>query len=527
MMSESNAKRNLMRNCTEQGKKIMIDLVLGLKSTFDNMKVNRLMRFGTKKKSEARSDIISLYNVKQKSGVEIIVQLKNIFNGLKLDARKKRIHEKRAFCTFCLGLGRQRFKCVQCEQLNQKKIHKLGKNACETNDSFSDDMDGDSMTYQSTLCSDIDLPDFKDCSDQNNVIDQTTDSVSIEHPPAKTDDKEVKVSCQYSIDDFELIKTIGRGSFAKVLMVELKKNHKIYAMKVINKKLITENNNLVQTEKYVFETGSNYPFLVSLHSSFQTDSRLFFVMEFVHGGDLMNFMQKRKRLPEEHARFYVAEIGLALNFLHTKGIIYRDLKLENVVLDHEGHIKLTDYGMCKQGMKPGDTTFTFCGTPNYMAPEILKEEAYGFSVDWWALGVVLYEMLVGKCPFSETSNLAEERLFEAILENHLHIPRSLSVETASVLKGFLNKNPIDRLGCNKYTGFHDVKTHPFFKSIDWEMLEQKQVIPLYKPQLNSDRDFANFASEFTEEPVHLTPDDPQIIDQSNFEDFDYVNPLLM
>ncbi|KAF0749068.1 atypical protein kinase C-like, partial [Aphis craccivora] len=414
-----------------------------------------------------------------------------------------------AFCTFCLGLGRQRFKCVQCEQLTQNEFHKLSKNACEINDSFSDDTDGNSISSQSTLCPDIDLPDLKDCSDQNNVIDQSTDSVSIEYPQVKTDDKEVKVSWQYSIDDFELIRTIGRGSFAKVLMVELKKNHQIYAMKVINKKLITitEDNNSVQTEKYVFETGSNYPFLVSLHSSFQTDSRLFFVMEFVRGGDLMNLMQKRKRLPEEHARFYVAEIGLALNFLHTKGIIYRDLKLENVVLDHEGHIKLTDYGMCKQGIKPGDTTSTFCGTPHYMAPEIIKEEAYGFSVDWWALGVLLYEMLVGKCPFYEASNLAEERIFEAILENPLHIPRSLSVETASVLKGFLNKNPIDRLGCNEYTGFHDVKTHPFFKSIDFEMLEQKQVVPLYKPQLDSDRDFANFASEFTEEPVHLTPDD--------------------
>lgn len=449
---------------------------------------------------------------------------------------------RRAFCAYChdriWGLGRQGFKCIQCKLLIHKKCHKLGKKTCTNDPIVIDDTNGDSQTSLSTPSSDTALPDLKEYSDRNSVIDQSADSVPIEDPQAKTGDEEVGVSRQYSIADFELIRVIGRGSYAKVLMVELKKTKCIYAMKVIKKALVTDDEDIdwVQTEKHVFETASNHPFLVGLHSCFQTASRLFFVIEFVRGGDLMFHMQRQRRLPEEHARFYAAEISLALNFLHTKGIIYRDLKLDNVLLDHEGHIKLTDYGMCKEGIRPGDTTCTFCGTPNYIAPEILRGEDYGFSVDWWALGVLLYEMLAGRSPFdiagaSENPDQnTEDYLFQVILEKTIRIPRSLSVKAASVLKGFLNKNPVDRLGCNRDTGFYDIITHPFFKSIDWEMLEQKQVSPPYKPRLDSDRDLANFPPEFTDEPVHLTPDDLRVIekiDQSEFEGFEYVNPLLM
>uniref|UniRef100_A0A8D2JKH0 Protein kinase domain-containing protein n=1 Tax=Sciurus vulgaris TaxID=55149 RepID=A0A8D2JKH0_SCIVU len=194
-------------------------------------------------------------------------------------------------------------------------------------------------------------------------------------------------------------------------------------MKVVKKELVNDDEGIdwVQTEKHVFEQASNHPFLVGLHSCFQTESRLFFVIEYVNGGDLMFHMQGQRKLPEEHARFYSAEISLALNYLHERGIIYRDLKLDNVLLDSEGHIKLTDYGMCKEGLPPGDTTSTFCGTPNYIAPEILRGEDYEFGLD-------------------------------------------------------------------------------------------------------------NFDSQFTNEPVQLTPDDDDIVrktDQSEFEGFEYINPLLM
>lgn len=442
---------------------------------------------------------------------------------------------RRAFCAYCQdriwGLGRQGFKCIQCKLLVHKKCHKLVSKPC------SNDVESVTLDERSngTPTSDL-LPEkeFPDPPGDGAALG----AVPVDDPSNTDQSLEPGTQRQYSIVDFDLIRVIGRGSYAKVLMVELRKTKRIYAMKVIKKALVTDDEDIdwVQTEKHVFETASNHPFLVGLHSCFQTPSRLFFVIEFVRGGDLMFHMQRQRRLPEEHARFYSAEISLALNFLHEKGIIYRDLKLDNVLLDHEGHIKLTDYGMCKEGIRPGDTTSTFCGTPNYIAPEILRGEDYGFSVDWWALGVLLYEMLAGRSPFdiagaSENPDQnTEDYLFQVILEKTIRIPRSLSVKAASVLKGFLNKNPIDRLGCHRETGFQDITGHAFFKSIDWEALEQKQVPPPYKPRLDGDRDLANFPPEFTDEPVHLTPDDVRVIekiDQTEFEGFEYVNPLLM
>ncbi|KAH8867229.1 Protein kinase C iota type [Schistosoma japonicum] len=345
-------------------------------------------------------------------------------------------------------------------------------------------------------------------------------------------------SGRVGLNDFTLLKVIGRGSYAKVFQVEHKPTNRIYAMKVIKKETILDEEDIdwVQTEKHVFECATNHPFLVGLHSCFQTRSRLFFVIEFVNGGDLMFYMQRNLRLAEDYARFYAAEICIALNFLHERGIIYRDLKLDNVLMDSEGHIKLTDYGMCKEGIIGDMTTTTFCGTPNYIAPEILKGESYSFSVDWWALGVLLFEMLAGRSPWEGVGQSAnpdqntEDYLFQIILTRPIRFPRSISVRATNILSGFLKKVPAERLGCAPDSSFADIMNHAFFAPIDWVALEQKQVPPPYRPTCGGDRDLIHFDPAFTDEPVVLTPDNEDMIsriDQTEFDGFEYVNPLLM
>uniref|UniRef100_A0A672HDU9 protein kinase C n=1 Tax=Salarias fasciatus TaxID=181472 RepID=A0A672HDU9_SALFA len=411
---------------------------------------------------------------------------------------------RRAHCAICTdriwGLGRQGYKCINCKLLVHKKCHKMVTMECGRRLE---------MVASWLFCIVIIFP--------------RTGSLQ-----ARSSRDTGKSPSSLGLADFDLLRVIGRGSYAKVLLVQLKKTERIYAMKVVKKELVNDDEDIdwVQTEKHVFEQASNHPFLVGLHSCFQTESRLFFVIEYVNGGDLMFHMQRQRKLPEEHARFYSAEISMALNYLHERGIIYRDLKLDNVLLDSEGHIKLTDYGMCKEGLRPGDTTSTFCGTPNYIAPEILRGEDYGFSVDWWALGVLMFEMMAGRSPFDIVGSSdnpdqnTEDYLFQVILEKQIRIPRSLSVKAASVLKGFLNKDPKERLGCHPQTGFADIMGHPFFRNVDWELLEQKQ----------GEFGLDNFDAQFTNEPIQLTPDDDDVvkkIDQSEFEGFEYINPLLM
>uniref|UniRef100_A0A1L8DLW5 non-specific serine/threonine protein kinase n=1 Tax=Nyssomyia neivai TaxID=330878 RepID=A0A1L8DLW5_9DIPT len=307
-----------------------------------------------------------------------------------------------------------------------------------------------------------------------------------------------------TLENFEFLKVLGKGTFGKVILCREKSTAKLYAIKILKKEVIIQKDEVAHTltENRVLRT-TNHPFLISLKYSFQTADRLCFVMQYVNGGELFFHLSRDRVFSEDRTRFYGAEIISALGYLHSQGIIYRDLKLENLLLDKDGHIKIADFGLCKEDITYGRTTKTFCGTPEYLAPEVLEDNDYGRAVDWWGTGVVMYEMIIGRLPFY---NRDHDVLFALILMEEVRFPRSISQEARSLLNGFLVKIPSQRLGGGP-DDVKEIQAHPFFASINWTDLEQKKIPPPFKPQVTNDTDTRYFDSEFTGESVELTPPD--------------------
>ncbi|KAJ5474373.1 AGC-kinaseC-terminal [Penicillium sp. IBT 31633x] len=318
------------------------------------------------------------------------------------------------------------------------------------------------------------------------------------------------------LEDFELLKVVGKGSFGKVMQVMKKDTGRIYALKTIRKAHIISRSEVTHTlaERSVLAQINN-PFIVPLKFSFQSPEKLYFVLAFVNGGELFHHLQREQRFDINRARFYTAELLCALECLHGFKVIYRDLKPENILLDYTGHIALCDFGLCKLDMKDEDRTNTFCGTPEYLAPELLLGNGYTKTVDWWTLGVLLYEMLTGLPPFYDENT---NEMYRKILQEPLTFPSSDIVPPAArdLLTRLLDRDPVRRLGAN---GAAEIKSHHFFANIDWRKLLQRKYEPSFRPNVVDARDTENFDREFTSEAPQDSYVDGPVLSQTMQQQF--------
>jgi len=313
-------------------------------------------------------------------------------------------------------------------------------------------------------------------------------------------------------NDFDFLKVIGRGAFGKVMQVKYKQNGNIYAMKILRKKQILAKNQIEHTkaERKILQ-ALQHPFLMTLRFAFQTDSKLYFVLDYFRGGELFFHLKKQRRFTEPQAKIFVAEVALALGHLHSLDVVYRDLKPENILLHQSGHICLTDFGLSKDLGPASSEAHTFCGTPKYLAPEIVEKTGHGKPVDWWSLGILCYELCIGIPPFYH-QNL--HTMYQKIRTESPRFPASMSRKCQDLIVQFLVRDPKTRLGSGE-DDVEAVKKHDWFSGLNWEDLLAKKIEPPYIPKVRSEMDTSNFSTEFTKErvkdtyvePVNLAPQD--------------------
>eukprot|EP00357_Protocruzia_adherens_P028056 CAMPEP_0114974802 /NCGR_PEP_ID=MMETSP0216-20121206/1730_1 /TAXON_ID=223996 /ORGANISM="Protocruzia adherens, Strain Boccale" /LENGTH=349 /DNA_ID=CAMNT_0002335481 /DNA_START=437 /DNA_END=1486 /DNA_ORIENTATION=+ len=294
------------------------------------------------------------------------------------------------------------------------------------------------------------------------------------------------------LDDFILHNHLGHGQYSKVILVTRKSTGKPYAMKVMKKDYLMRKKMVSKTkdERQIMEI-IHHPNIVNLHFAFQSPEKIFMFLDFCPGGELFSVLERECQLSEKSARFYAAQIVMALDTMHRKGIVYRDLKPENVLLAADGYLKVADLGFAKRGVEATSGAITFCGTPEYQAPEIILHEEYGTACDWWSLGIVLFEMLCGFMPFYD-DDVAQ--LYDSILDDTVEYPGDLMIEAKDLIQKLLVKDPAQRLGSNE--GAEEIKHHPFFAEIDWQKLYRKEVEPEFKPELENELDSRYFDSDF-------------------------------
>mmetsp|Transcript_39476 Transcript_39476/g.100885 ORF Transcript_39476/g.100885 Transcript_39476/m.100885 type:complete len:385 (+) Transcript_39476:646-1800(+) len=338
------------------------------------------------------------------------------------------------------------------------------------------------------------------------------------------EDEACSTSRKLTPQDFEMQNVIGQGAFGKVFLVTKRDSGEVFAMKVMRKDKILERDHgeYIKAEREVL-TAVVHPYIVTLQYSFQTSSKIYLLLDFINGGHLFFQLFREGIFTEDLARLYTAEIVLAITHLHKCGFVHRDLKPENILLDSEGHVKVTDFGLAKKNVDD-DTgrTNSYIGTVEYMAPEIITGSGHGKSVDWWSVGILLYEMLAGVPPFRAKTQAA---LKKQIISGKLKFPKYLSSQALNILKALLNRDVKKRLGYGQ-NGSEDVMKHQFFKSIHWGRLENRDVISPFRPQVASNRSVENFDKIWTdltpEDSPCATPDHPRLLE--TFKDFSYHGP---
>eukprot|EP00800_Vazella_pourtalesii_P005413 TRINITY_DN16347_c0_g1_i1.p1 TRINITY_DN16347_c0_g1~~TRINITY_DN16347_c0_g1_i1.p1 ORF type:complete len:473 (+),score=20.15 TRINITY_DN16347_c0_g1_i1:117-1535(+) len=401
------------------------------------------------------------------------------------------------------------------------------------------DVDTDTPLITARVCSPLlsnrNTLDVSSMSESNSPQSSFSVSNKFDSPQCKPIVEEFSLIDQQGLvkahpKDFELLKVLGKGGYGKVYLVRKISGFdygRVYAMKVLKKALIIrDHKDTIHTkaERSILE-AINHPFIVKLNYAFQTNGKLYLILEYLSGGELFALLEKEGIFLEDVATFYLAQITLALEHLHCHGIIYRDLKPENIMLSQIGNIVLTDFGMSKEGLTDSSLTHTFCGTIEYMAPEILQRTGHNKSVDWWSLGALMYDMLTGAPPF-----LGENRKqsIEKILSGKLLLPPYLSQIARDILRRLLNRCVGKRLGSTRNDA-KEIKSHDFFNKIDWEKLLALQTEPPFKPIIYGEDDSSNFDSRFTKQDPVDSPEDNTLSKSVNqlFQGFSYVSPLVI
>lgn len=310
---------------------------------------------------------------------------------------------------------------------------------------------------------------------------QSEETTSTAAAPATADeiiDADVtRPHCQLKLDNFKIQRTLGTGSFGRVHLVQSKVNNRYYALKVLKKAEIVKLKQVEHTNnERAILISIQHPFIVNLWGSFQDCTNLYMVMDYIPGGELFSFLRRSKKFSNDVARFYAGEVLLAIAYLHSKNVIYRDLKPENLLLDAHGHIKITDFGFAK---RVPDITWTLCGTPDYLAPEIIQTKGYGKAADYWAFGVLVFEMLAGFPPYYDDNQF---KLYEKILTTPPKYPSSIDSSAKDLLKHLLTTDLTQRYG-NLKGGYHDIRNHKWFASLDFDKLIQRKIKPPHIPHL--------------------------------------------